>query len=379
MDIGAGLSSIWSGGLIYIIPFLFVLTTIVFFHELGHYLVARWSGIKALVFSIGFGPEIVGFNDRHGTRWRLAAIPLGGYVKFLGDENAASVPDHAAVARMDPADRAGAFPTASVGRRAATVAAGPIANFILAIMIFAGVAFVEGRVVGDPVVSDVRAGSPAAEAGFRPGDLVVSADGRPIAYFSDLQRYVSARPDTPITMIVERAGQPVELTVTPRVETQTDGFGNSYDVPVIGLVATNDGSSFRVEEMSALESLGYGFSQTWYVTERTVDFLGQIVTGRQSADQIGGPIRIAQVSGQVSTIGFSALLNLAALLSVSIGLLNLLPIPMLDGGHLMFYAYEAVRGRPLSERIQEIGFRIGLALVMLLMVFAFWNDISGLV
>lgn len=379
MEFAGGLAGLWSGGLVYVVPFLFVLTIIVFFHELGHYLVGRWCGIKALAFSIGFGPELIGFNDRHGTRWKLSAVPLGGYVKFLGDENAASVPDQAALASMDEAERAGAFPAKSVGRRAATVAAGPIANFILAIVIFAGVAFVNGRVVGDPVVAEVRVESPAAEAGFQPGDRVVSADGEPIRYFSDLQRYVSARPDTPILMAVERGGRTVELTVTPKSETQTDGFGNSFTVPVIGLVATNDGSSFRVEQLSMLESLGYGVSQTWYVTERTVDFIGQVIVGRQSTDQIGGPIRIAQVSSQVSTIGLGALLNLAALLSVSIGLLNLLPIPMLDGGHLLFYAYEAIRGRPLSERVQEIGFRIGLALVMLLMVFAFWNDISGLV
>lgn len=379
MESPVGLAQIWSGGLIYIVPFLFVLTIIVFFHELGHFLVGRWCGIKALVFSVGFGPELIGFNDRRGTRWKLAAVPLGGYVKFLGDENAASVPDRAAVDAMSDAERSGAFPAKSVGRRAATVAAGPIANFILAIVIFAGVAYVEGRVVGDPVVAEVRDGSPAAAAGFRPGDKVLSADGETIRYFSDLQRYVSSRADTPIRMTVERNGSPVELTVTPRSEVQTDGFGNEFKVPVVGLVANNDGSSFRVESLSPVEAVAYGVSQTWFVTTRTVDFMGEVITGRQNADQIGGPIRIAQVSSQVSTIGLGALLNLAALLSVSIGLLNLLPIPMLDGGHLLFYAFEAIRGRPLSEQVQEVGFRIGLALVMLLMVFAFWNDISGLV
>ena len=379
MDFSAGLAGLWSGGLVYIVPFLFVLTIIVFFHEMGHFLIGRLCGIKALAFSIGFGPEIVGFTDRSGTRWKLSAIPLGGYVRFLGDENAASVPDATALADMDADDRAAAFPAQNVWRRAATVAAGPMANFILAIVIFAGVTYVDGRVVGDPVVAQVRTGSPAEQAGFEPGDMVVAADGERIRYFSDLQRYVSTRPDTPIDMTVERDGQPLHLTVTPREEVQKDGFGNSFTMPVIGLVANDEGSAFRLQEMSFGQSVGYGFSQTWYVTSRTVEFLAQVVTGRQSADQIGGPIRIAQVSGQVSTIGFGPLLNLAALLSVSIGLLNLLPIPMLDGGHLLFYAFEAARGRPLSERVQEIGFRIGLALVMMLMVFAFWNDISGLV
>ncbi|MCQ0986867.1 RIP metalloprotease RseP [Jiella marina] len=373
------ISGLWDNGLIYIIPFLFVLTIIVFFHELGHFLVGRWCGIKALAFSVGFGPELAGFTDRQGTRWKLAAIPLGGYVKFLGDENAASVPDHGAVDRMSEAERVEAFPAASVGRRAATVAAGPIANFLLAIVIFAGVAFFNGRVVGDPVIAGVEPDSPAAEAGFEPGDRVVSADGEEIAYFSDLQRYVAAQGENPINFVVERDGRQVDLTVTPRMETRTDEFGNSFTLPIVGLRADNTTAGFRVEELGVVQSLEYGVSQTWFVTARTVEFIGQVVTGRQSADQIGGPIRIAQVSGQVSTIGIAALLNLAALLSVSIGILNLLPIPMLDGGHLLFYAFEAVRGRPLSEQVQEVGFRIGLALVTLLMIFAFWNDITGLV
>ena len=379
MEAGLGLSSLWNGGVMYIIPLLFVLTIIVFFHELGHYLVGRWCGIRSLAFSVGFGPEIVGFTDRRGTRWKLSAIPLGGYVKFLGDENAASVPDRAGVAQMSESEAREAFPTASVGRRAATVAAGPIANFILAIVIFAGVAYVQGRQVADPIVSEVVEGSPAEEAGFEAGDRVLATDGQPVTYFSDLQKYVTARPDQPIVVTVERDGQPVDLTVTPRTEERDDGFGKTFNVPVVGIVARGAESSFRVEQLGPVESLRYGVEQTWFVTERTVSFIGEVFTGRQNADQIGGPIRIAQVSGEVSNLGLGALLNLAALLSVSIGLLNLMPVPMLDGGHLLFYAFEAVRGRPLSEQVQEVGFKIGLALVMMLMVFAFWNDISGLV
>ena len=377
MEIGAITSGLWNNGLIYVVPFLFVLTIIVFFHELGHFMIGRLCGIKALTFSVGFGPELIGFTDRQGTRWKLAAIPLGGYVKFLGDENAASVPDREAVAGMSDTERRHAFPSVSVGRRAATVAAGPIANFILAIVIFAGVVYATGRVVGDPVVSAVEPDSPAAAAGFQPGDRVLSADGETIDYFSDLQRHVAAVGANPITFQVERSGSPVEVTVTPRMETREDEFGNSFTMPIVGLRAENVEGSFRVENLGPLESLQYGLSQTWFVTAQTVGFIGEVVTGRQSADQIGGPIRIAQVSSQVSTIGIAALLNLAALLSISIGILNLLPIPMLDGGHLLFYAFEAVRGRPLSERVQEVGFKIGLALVIMLMIFAFWNDISG--
>jgi regulator of sigma E protease len=361
-----------------IVPFLFVLTVIVFFHELGHYLVGRWCGIRVLAFSIGFGPELVGFNDRRGTRWKICAIPLGGYVKFFGDENAASMPDTAAMAALTPAERNGAFPAASVWRRAATVAAGPIANFILAIAIFAAVAYVGGRVVGDPVVAQVQAGSPAEAAGIRPGDRILAADGEDISYFSDFQRHVAGGDGAPIALTLEREGQRLDLTVTPETRMQTDNFGNEFPMPLIGIAADDQSAAFRTEELSLLQSVSYGASQTWFVTERTVHFIGGIFTGSQPSDQIGGPIRIAQVSGQVATLGFAPLLNLAALLSISIGLLNLLPIPMLDGGHLLFYAYEAARGKPLSERVQEIGFRIGLAMVVGLMVFAFWNDLASL-
>jgi regulator of sigma E protease len=378
MGLEGWLTTIWDTALIRVVPFLFVLTVIVFFHELGHYLVGRWSGIRILAFSVGFGPELVGFTDRHGTRWKLSAIPLGGYVKFFGDENAASVPDQAAIGRMSTEERDSAFHTAPVARRAATVAAGPIANFILAIAIFALTAYSTGIVVGDPVVAEVRSGSPAQAVGLQPGDRIVSADGEAIEYFGDLQRYVSTRAGVPIRIGIDRAGQSVQLTVTPQEQAQTDGFGNEFKTAVIGVVANTEQSGFRTRELGPVEALRYGVSQTWFVTEQTVSFIGGIFKGSQSSDQIGGPIRIAQVSSQVATLGIAPLLNLAALLSVSIGLLNLLPIPMLDGGHLLFYAAEAVRGRPLSERIQEVGFRIGLALVLMLMVFAFWNDLSSL-
>ncbi|WP_062226149.1 RIP metalloprotease RseP [Aureimonas frigidaquae] len=378
MDISALPGMIWDTALIKIVPFLFVLTVIVFFHELGHYLVGRWCGIRILAFSVGFGRELIGFTDRHGTRWKFCIVPLGGYVKFLGDDNAASMPDRAALENLSEADRRGAFPTASVGRRAATVAAGPVANFLLAIAIFAGVAYFNGRVVGDPVVAEVQAGSPAQAAGLQPGDRIVSADGEAIAYFSDFQRHVASRANIPIAVIVQRQGNEVPLTVTPVERTQTDPFGNEYTMPVVGILATEASSSFRVETLSLPQALGYGVSQTWFVTERTVDFIGGLFRGSQPADQIGGPIRIAQMSSQAATLGFATLLNMAALLSISIGLLNLLPIPVLDGGHLLFYAFEAARGKPLSERTQEIGFRIGLVLVMGLMVFAFSNDLLSL-
>lgn len=358
-----------------LVPFLFVLTIVVFFHELGHYLVGRWCGIGAKVFSVGFGRELVGFTDKNGTRWRLSAIPLGGYVKFVGDMNAAS-----ASAQMEDglteAERAQAFHTKSVWRRAATVFAGPAANFLLAIAIFAVILAVWGRTLADPIVAEVRPDGAAAAAGIEPGDLFVSLDGQPVESFTDVQRYVSPRAGITIDFEIERDGAPINVTITPERLEIEDRFGNKIEQGIIGVIASNDVSQFRTETYGPLEAVWLGVQETGYVISRTGGYLYGVVTGRENPNQIGGPIRVAQVSGQVATLGFVALLNLTAILSVSIGLLNLLPVPILDGGHLLFYAAEALRGKPLSERAQEFGYRIGFALVLGLMVFATWNDIT---
>ncbi|KAB0681791.1 RIP metalloprotease RseP [Aureimonas leprariae] len=376
MDIARGFEFLFHAVAFWALPFLFVLTVIVFFHELGHYAVGRLCGIKVVAFSIGFGPELLGYTDRAGTRWKLAAIPLGGYVKFLGDENAASVPDGEALRHMSEDERRMAFAAKSVWRRAATVAAGPAANFVLTIAIFAAVAFFAGRQIGDPVVSEVRADSPAAVAGVRAGDRIVALDGVKIEYFNDLIEHVAIRGAVPIAVTVNRGGQQVDLTVTPRIETETDRFGNEMKRPLLGLVANSQSASFRTERLGFVDSLGYGAQQTWFLVRATFGAVTGIFSRGEGADQLGGPIRIAEMSSQAATLGFVAVILFAAQLSVGIGLLNLLPIPMLDGGHLLFYAAEMIRGRPLSERVQEAGFRIGLALVLSLMVFVFWNDIS---
>ncbi|MBN8958299.1 MAG: RIP metalloprotease RseP [Rhizobiales bacterium] len=375
------LSSFWAWGyglFSYLIPFLFVLTIVVFFHELGHFLVARWCGIRILTFSIGFGPEICGFNDRHGTRWKLAAIPLGGYVKFFGDENAASVPDTGAIATMDPKERAVSFFGKSLGQRAAVVAAGPIANFILAIVIFAGIFSIYGKQIAAPRVDAVQPGSAAATAGFKPGDLVVSIDGTAIDSFNDMQRIISTSAGEKLRIVVERGGVSETLTAIPDLRELKDNFGNVHRLGVLGISRSTAPGDVKVRSVNPIAAIGMGMQETWFVIDRTLSYLGGIVTGRESADQLGGPIRIAQVSGQVATAGFVALMHLAAVLSVSIGMLNLFPIPLLDGGHLLFYGIEAVRGRPLSDRAQEIGFRVGLAIVLMLMIFATFNDILHL-
>jgi regulator of sigma E protease len=358
----------------YVIPFLFVLTIVVFFHELGHFLIARWCGVRVLTFSIGFGPELFGFNDRHGTRWKVSAIPLGGYVKFFGDENAASVPDADTISQMTEAERRVSFFFKPVPQRAAIVAAGPIANFILAIVIFATVFTLYGKQATPARVETIQAASAAEAAGFKPGDLIVTINGRKIETFTDMQRIVSTHAGEPLDIDVDRAGQRIPIKATPKLTEMKDTFGNMHRIGVLGITGARE-PPVRVDPLTAVK---LGVEETWFVIDRTLSYIGGVVVGKESADQLGGPIRIAQVSGQVATAGFVALIHLAAVLSISIGLLNLFPIPLLDGGHLLFYAIEAIRGRPLSDRAQEVGFRIGLAIVLLLMIFATFNDILHL-
>jgi regulator of sigma E protease len=365
----------WGGWLTgYVVPFLFVLTIVVFFHELGHFLIARWCGVRVLTFSIGFGPELLGFNDRHGTRWKVSAIPLGGYVKFFGDENAASVPDAESLNQMTEAEKRDSFFFKPIPQRAAIVAAGPIANFILAIVIFAVVFTFYGKQATPARVDTVQPASAAETAGFKPGDLIVTINGRKIETFTDMQRIVSTHAGDPLDIAVDRGGQQIEVKATPKLTEMKDNFGNVHRIGVLGITGARE-PPVPVDPLTAVK---LGVEETWFVIDRTLSYIGGVVVGKESADQLGGPIRIAQVSGQVATAGFVALIHLAAVLSISIGLLNLFPIPLLDGGHLLFYAIEAIRGRPLSDRAQEVGFRIGLAIVLLLMIFATFNDILHL-
>jgi regulator of sigma E protease len=362
----------------YIIPFLFVLTIVVFFHELGHFLVARWNGVKVLTFSLGFGPELAGFNDRHGTRWKISAIPLGGYVKFFGDESEASTPSSAALEGMTADERKGSFHHKRVGQRAAIVAAGPIANFILAIVIFTCLFTFFGKPSTTAKVDSIQAGSAAEKAGFQSGDIIKAIDGKVIGSFSDMQRIVGTKAGEQLAFSVKRGEATVELKGTPELREVKDSFGNVHRLGVLGITRATAVGEATTERVNPATAFVLGVKETWFVVDRTIAYIGGVFTGREAADQIGGPMRIAQISGQVATIGLTALIHLAAVLSISIGLLNLFPVPLLDGGHLLFYAVEAVRGRPLSERAQEMGFRIGLGLVLMLMVFATYNDILHL-
>jgi regulator of sigma E protease len=361
----------------YIIPFLFVLTMVVFVHELGHFLVGRWCGVDVKTFSIGFGPEIAGFDDRHGTRWRFALIPLGGYVKFFGDSSAASTPDHDAAAAMTAEEREKSFFYKPVWKRAAIVAAGPIANFIFALVIFAGSNLLFGRQVLIPRIDQVQAGSVAEKAGFRNGDLILSIDGRPIESFADMQRIVSTSAGKTLNIVVDRNDKDVDIVATPELREITTPFGKQR-IGILGLQASREPGDLQTKRYGLVRSVELAAEDTWFVIDRTFAYVGGLIAGRESTDQLSGPIRIAQVSGQVAHSGLLALMNLAAVLSVSVGLINLVPIPLLDGGHLLYYAVEAVRGRPLSERAQELGFRIGLAIVVLLMLFTTVNDVLHL-
>ncbi len=363
-----------TGTLMFPLAFLFVLSVVVFFHELGHFLVARWCGVTVKAFSIGFGREIWGFYDRHGTRWRLAWIPLGGYVKFLDDESAASTPSAEALRNMTEEQRKGAFHAKPVWQRAAVVAAGPVANFILAVVIFSGMLAVNGVTPLDRRIGKFVEGSPAEAAGFLAGDVVQKIQGKEINDFAELQHIVSTHPEEELEFVVDRAGKLVVLVVKPRLQEHEDAISGKITRPVIGIMSAA-GAERLHRRVGPVEAVGLAVDRTAMIVTGTLGYVADVIRGRQKADQLGGPIRIAEVSGQVAKFGIQPLLHLIAVISVSVGLINLFPVPLLDGGHLMFYAIEAIRRKPLSERTQEIGFRIGLAIVLMLMVFATFNDL----
>jgi regulator of sigma E protease len=344
---------------------------------MGHYLVGRWCGIGVKAFSIGFGPELLGFTDRHGTRWKLSAIPLGGYVKFVGDMNATSTPDAGEIEALTDAERRVAFHTQPIWKRAATVFAGPAFNFLLTVAVFAVMFSVYGRYVSEPMVAEVRPDSPAAIAGFMPGDRFVSVDGVRVESFADVQRLVSGRAGDAIVFVLLRSGTEVTLTATPEITEQTDALGNIVKVGVIGVVNNEEFGQPRVISFSPPGAIVEAVRETGHIVVRTGQFLKRFVVGREDKCQLGGPVKIADMAGKAARLGFEWLVQLVALLSVGIGILNLLPIPPLDGGHLVFYGIEAVKGRPVSERAMEAVYRAGMFLVLGFMGFVFWNDLFG--
>ena len=362
---------IWSYGII----FLAVLTLVVFIHELGHFLVARWCGVYVKVFSIGFGPEIFHFYDRHGTRWRFAWLPLGGYVKFLDDDNAASKPSPEALRNMTEEDKKNSFHTKPVAQRAAVVVAGPVANFLLAIALYAGINYAVGIKTMPAFVEAVVADSAAAKAGFQPGDKIIEIDGSAIASFEDLQMIVAPNAGRELTFRVDRKGETVTLKATPAVEEKKDPFGRTFRRGLIGIQRSVSADKIQTLNVGPLEALVRGVKETASNVTQSLSGIGDILSRRQSAEQMGGPLLMAEVTARVAELGIEPLLRWIAFISANVGFLNLLPIPVLDGGHLLFYGIEAVRRKPLGERVQQIGFQIGLALILMLMIFVNFNDL----
>ena len=357
------------GLLLTILAFLAVIGPLVFVHELGHYLIGRWFGVKAEAFSIGFGREIFGFTDRLGTRWKFGWLPLGGYVRFAGDMNPASQPDPNWM--MLPAEeRNRTFQAKPVWQRALIVAAGPVTNFLFAILIIAGFVLIQGQPSKAPIAGKIMPGSAAEEAGFEYGDVFKRVDGRAIASFSDLTAYVRSHPGTPIEVAVQRGDDELAIEVTPRALPAIDQQGKPTKMGVLGI-------SGQTEAIGPLAALRLGAEQSWQIVRIMADGLGEILTGSRSAKELGGPLRIAQASGQMAADGFGPFAFFVALISINLGFINLLPVPMLDGGHLLFYALEAVRRKPVAPQVQEWAFRSGLLLLLGLMLFATFNDLSS--
>lgn len=358
--------------------FLFVITVVVFFHELGHFFVARAFNVTVETFSIGFGRPIARWRDRKGTDWKIGWIPLGGYVKFLGDENAASVPDRKRLEQLTPKERENVFQSKPLYQRALVVAAGPVANFILAIVIFAAVLMVVGQATILTTVGKVTPGAPAALAGIRSGDVIYAVNGKQVQTFDELVRAVRADKSADLVVEFTRKNQPITVHLKPRVLKTANLYGDSVKFVGIGIAPALEDTNARFSPVGLVPALEGAVQQTWFVADTSLTYLWRIVTGHSRSNQLTGPLGMANVSQQAAAAGFMNLLQLAALLSVSIGLINLFPVPILDGGHLLYYGCEAVLGRPLGERAQDVGFRLGLAAVLGLFVLATWNDLVRL-
>jgi regulator of sigma E protease len=360
-----------------VLPFILLITPVVFFHELGHFLVARAFGVKVETFSIGFGPAIVSWRDRKETTWKISWVPLGGYVKFLGDMNAASMPDREQLDQLSAKERSGAFPFKPLYQRALIVLAGPVANFILAITILTAFLLVFGSYVVTPVAEKIVPGSAAAAAGFHPGDVIVSVSGEPVHSFDEIPALVWDRAGQNLSVDIRRGGAELLLHVTPRLTTVKD-LGGTQRVGTLGIWGPTSAKQVTRVSYGLFSAIGEASRETWSVITTTIDFLFRRFTFRLSADQLRGPVGIAQISAQVASVSYLSLVKLAAFISISLGLVNLFPIPVLDGGHLLYYGCEAFLGRPLGARAQDVGFRLGLAFMLGFFLFATWNDLARL-
>ncbi|MDE2184512.1 MAG: RIP metalloprotease RseP [Alphaproteobacteria bacterium] len=357
--------------------FIFVVTLVVFFHESGHFLVARLCGVAVETFSIGFGGEIIGWNDRKGTRWKISWLPFGGYVKFLGDEGAASTPDREQLEKISPEQRASVFAFKPVWQRVLVVAAGPVANFILAFVVFFLLYTLVGARGLSTYVGAVQPHSPAAMAGIRAGDKITAVNGHPVRLFYDeMQPLIQAAKNQTLRLTFERQGRQMTVPVTPGLIDNTDIYGGHLKTIGIGISPASDTALNTVYlPVPIAKAPLIAAAQCWGIVDLSLTYLWRIVSHHADTSQLAGPIGVASMAKTEASHGFYALLTLVAFFSVSIGLINLFPIPLLDGGHLLYYACEAVLGRPLDARTQDVGFRVGLALVLGLVLFATWNDL----
>lgn len=360
------------GILLTIIAFVAVIGPLVFVHELGHYLVGRFFGVKAETFSIGVGKELAHWIDGQGTRWRLAALPLGGYVKFRGDMDASSRPD-AGWLELPPQERSECFPSKPLWQRALIVAAGPAINFLFAIVVLAGFAVLYGQNIAPPVANRMLDGAAAQQAGMRTGDRILSIDGRNIERFDQVTQAVFYRPGEDANFVIQRDGAVMRLPIKIGVRKEVDRFGNEYRIGLIGIQSAPP----ELWEVSLLEAPGVAIERTGAIVRLMVSTLGQVITGRRSLEELGGPLKIAQISGEQAGRGVEDFIFFMALISINLGFINLLPIPMLDGGHLLFYGIEAIQRKPVSPVVQEWAFRSGLALLLTVMLFVTFNDLSS--
>jgi regulator of sigma E protease len=361
------------GILMMVIAFVLALGPLVFLHELGHYLAGRWFGVKAEVFSVGFGREIGGFTDRRGTRWKFGALPLGGYVRFAGDMNPGSQPDPKWL-ELPPAERAKTFQAKPLWQRAIIVAAGPIANFLIAIVILGAFAAAYGTITIPPVAGPVKPGTPAAVAGLREGDRILSIGGRAFDNFNDMAAYTSMRAGMRVEIDYVRDGQQARTETVIGQDVSTDRFGNEMRRGILGIGAP---SEIVRSTVPIWEAPVVGVQRTLSLVGLMVDGLGQLIAGRVPVSELGGPMRIAKMSGESLSLGFESFVVFVALISINLGFINLLPVPMLDGGHLLFYAIEAVRRRPVEPQVMEWAFRGGLVAILALMLLVTFNDLGA--
>lgn len=361
-------------GIDYIFWFLVILTVVVFIHEYGHYLLARVNGVRVEVFSIGFGKELFGFTDKAGTRWKFSMVPFGGYVRMFGDADAASSADNKKLDRMSFKDKQISFHHKDLWRKAVIVFAGPAFNYISAMLIIVGMFYIHGKPSSDAIVASVVRGSAAAEAGIRPGDRILVVDGRHVESFEEVRQALSLNVGTPISLTIESKAKPREIMITPKMEKVHDVYGNEVEMPMLG-ISRSQGS---IKQLTFAEAVHDGVHETFIISASMLKAVGQIIVGDRSAKQLGGPIKIAQYSGQSAKHGWASILWFIALISINLGLINLFPLPLLDGGHLAYYAAEALTGRPITERFKLAAMKVSFALLITLMVYVTFNDVRSL-